>query len=106
MKQPKEFSLALKKVLGKEDYEWLTQWLVKNKAKEAEVAEKRGETVMAKKLREISPEDYLFCYLGDPEIKKKLKTTDAINKHEDTERFTQILAKLRLAKIWVDGTLL
>jgi hypothetical protein len=70
------------------------------------VAEKRGETVMANKLREISPEDYLFCYLGDPAFEKKLKVNDAVNKREDIERFSDILAKLRLAKIWVDGTLL
>lgn len=105
MRRPKEFSLALKKVLGKEDYEWLIQWIVKNKEKEAEEAEKREETILANKLREISPEDYLFGYLGDPEIEKKLKASDAINKREDVERFSQIVAKLRLEKIWVDGTL-
>ena len=103
---PKEFSLALKNVLGKEDYEWLTKWLVKNKEKEAEEAEKRAERILASKLRGMSPEDYLFCYLSDPEIEKKLKASGEINKPEDIERFADIVTRLKLEKIWVDGTLL
>ena len=54
----------------------------------------------------MSPEDYLFCYLSDPEIEIKLKESDAINKPEDIERFADIVARLKLEKIWVDGTLL
>ena len=37
----KEFSLALRELLGKEDCEWLNNWLVTNKEKEAEETEKR-----------------------------------------------------------------
>lgn len=101
----KEFCTTLNEVLGKEDYEWLIQWIAKNKEKEAEEAEKREETILASDLRQISPEDYLFSFLGDPEIAKKLKIKSKINTPEEIERFSDIIIRLKLRKIWVDGTL-
>lgn len=40
----KELSLALRELLGKEDCEWINKWLVTNKEKEAEEAEKRKKS--------------------------------------------------------------
>jgi len=100
----KELCLAIKQVLGEEDWLWLTRWLAKNKEKETEDAENRHESERSDGLRKMNSEDYLFRYLSDPSIKKKLEESDS-NKPEETERLVSIVSKLRLEKVWVDGTL-
>ena len=100
----KELCLAIKQVLGEEEWLWLTQWLAKNKEKETEGAENRHESERADELRKMDSKDYLFRYLSDSSIKKKLEESNS-NKIEDTERLVSIVSKLRLEKVWVDGTL-
>ena len=102
----KEFSLATRELLGKEDCEWLNKWLVANKEKEAEEAEKSKKENRANELRQMSPEDYLFGYLSDAEFEKRISQSSEVNKPEDVERLTSILVKLRQEKAWVNGTLL
>ncbi|MGD0646202.1 MAG: hypothetical protein ABSA75_14970 [Candidatus Bathyarchaeia archaeon] len=102
----KEFSVALRELLGEEDCEWLNKWLVTNKEKEAEQAEKRKKKNRANELRQMSPEDYLFGYLSDAEFEKRINQSREANKPEDVERLTSILVKLRQEKAWVNGTLL
>jgi len=100
----KEFGLAIKQILGEEDWRWLTQWLATNKEKETEDAENRHESGLAEELKKMNSADYIFRYLRDPSIKKKLEESNS-NKPEDTERLVSIVSKLRLEKVWVDGTL-
>jgi len=100
----KEFCLTIKQLLGEEDWLWLTQWLAAKKEKETEDAENRYESERAEELRKMNSEDYLFRYLSDPIIKKKLDESES-NKPEDTERLVSIVSKLRLEKVWVNGTL-
>ena len=102
----KELSLALRELLGKEDCEWLNKWLVTNKEKEAEEAEKRKNKNRANELRQMSPEEYLFGYLSDAEFEKRINQSREANKPEDVERLTSILERLRQEKAWVNGTLL
>jgi uncharacterized protein YecA (UPF0149 family) len=101
-----EFCIALKEIVLKEDYDWLIQWLMKNKEMEAEEAEKKLEKERADELKAMSAEDYLFRFLTDPEIAERLKANIDPSKPEDIERLTSIVTKLRLDKAWVDGTLL
>ena len=93
-------------LLGKEDCEWLNKWLVTNKEKEAEEAEKRKNKNRANELRQMSPEDYLFGYFSDAEFEKRINQSREANKPEDVERLTSILERLRQEKAWVNGTLL
>jgi methylase of polypeptide subunit release factors len=102
----KEFCLILKEIIGREDYEWLIQWLVKSKETETEEAEKRLEKALTNELKEMSPEDYLFRYLSDPEIEKRLNESREASKPEDIMRLTSIVTKLKLEKAWVDRTLI
>jgi len=101
----REFSLAVKELVGKEDYNWFTQWLANIKENEAEAAEKNHEKALATELREMSPSDYLFRYLDDSEGEKRLEESIEASKPEDIGRLTSIVTKLRLEKAWVDGTL-
>jgi len=102
----KELSLALRELLGKEDCEWLNKWLVANKEKETEEAEKRKKKIRANELRQMSSEEYLFGCLSDAEFEKRINQSSEANKPEDVERLTSILVKLRQEKAWVNGTLL
>ena len=102
----KELSLALRELLEKEDCEWLNKWLVTNKEKEAEDAEKRKKNDRANELRQMNAEDYLFGYLSEAEFEKQISQSSEANKPEDVERLTSILVKLRQEKAWVNGTLL
>ena len=102
----KDFCLALKELLGKKDFEWLSKWLVTRKEKEVEEANKRLEEGRAGELKEMSAEDYLFCYLNDPGIEKRLQEDIAASKPEDAERLMSVVTKLKLERIWLDGTLL
>jgi hypothetical protein len=102
----KEFSLATRELLGKEDCEWLNKWIVANKEKEAEEAEKSKKKNRATELRQMSPEEYLFGFLSDAEFEKRISQSTEVNKPEDVERLTSILVKLRQEKAWVNGTLL
>ena len=102
----KELSLALRELLGKEDCEWLNKWLVANKEKEAEEAEKRKKKIRANELRQMSSEEYLFGCLSDADFEKRINQSGEANKPEDVERLTSILVKLRQEKAWVNGTLL
>ena len=80
--------------------------LMKNKEKEVEEAEKSFKNVRADELRKMSPEDYLFRFLSNPELKKRLNESRETSNQEDSSRLVSIVMKLRLEKAWVDGTLL
>ena len=102
----KEFCLTLKEIVGKEDYELLRKWLMTRKKKEVEEAEKRHEKERANELKEMNAEDYLFCYLNDPENEKRLQEDAAASKLEDVKLLTSVVTKLKLEHVWLDGTLL
>jgi hypothetical protein len=102
----RELSLAVKELVGKEDYDWFTQRLTTMKENEAEAAEKNLEKALATTFREMSPNDYLFRYLDDPEAEKRFILGIKTSKPEDIERLTSIVTKLRLEAVWVDRTLL
>jgi hypothetical protein len=95
----KDFCTAFKSVVGEEDYNWLCDWLVKNKEKEIEEAEKRRERRRANELKEMSVEDYLFHYFNDPKIKRRLEKDIEQSKSEEAKRLSFILAKVRLEKM-------
>jgi len=80
--------------------------LMKNKEKEVEEAEKSFKNVRADELRKMSPEDYLFRFLSNPELEKRLNESRETNNQEDSSRLVSIVMKLRLEKAWVEGTLL
>jgi len=102
----KEFCLTLKEIVGKEDYELLSKWLVTRKKKEVGEAEKRYEKERACELKDMSSEDYLLYYLNDPEIEKRLQEDKASSKPKDFELLTSVVTKLKLEHAWLDGTLL
>lgn len=101
----KELSVAIEIIVGREDLEWLIQWLVKAKETETKEAEKKHKKGRAEELKAMSPEDYLFLYLSDPKVGERLKGNVEAGKPEDIARFIDIESKLKLENIWLDGTL-
>ncbi len=99
----KEFSLALKEVVGKEDYQWLIGFAEKHKEKEIQEAEYTFQIEKANKLRAMSTEAYLFHALSDADFEKKLKESGLTER--DAKRIAVIVAKLRFEKVWLDETL-
>ena len=102
----KDSFLYFKRTLGQEDYNWLNEWLMKNKEKEIEEAEKSHKTRHANKLKEMSAEDYLFYYFSNPEIEERLRKKAEQNKSEEAKRLSFILAKLKLEYFRLDRTLI
>jgi len=100
----KDFCLALKRVVGEEDYNWLSDWLLKNKEKEMEEAEKRHKTEHANELRRMSVEDYLFYYFNKPKIEELLKKEMEQGKSEEGRRLSLILAELKLEDLRLERT--
>ncbi len=101
----KDSCSTLKVILG-EDYEWLIQKLAKNKETEIEEAEQNFEMERIDKLRAMSLEDYLFRYLSDPDVGKRLKANIKKGKPEDIVRLISIESKLKQENLWLNGTLL
>jgi len=95
----KDFCIAFKSVIGEEDYNWLCDWLMKNREKEIKEAEKRHERRRVNELKEMSVEDYLFHYFNDPKIERRLKKDMEQSKSEEVKRLSFILAKVRLEKM-------
>lgn len=100
----KDFCITFKGVIGEEDYSWLCEWLMKNREREIEEAEKRHERKRANELKEMSVEDYLFCYFNDPEIEGRLKKEMEQSKSEEVKRLSFILAKLKMENLWLERT--
>ncbi|HVP26648.1 MAG TPA: hypothetical protein VMT26_03175 [Candidatus Bathyarchaeia archaeon] len=100
----KDFCVTFKGVVGEEDYNWLSEWLMKNREKEIEEAEKKHETKRANELKEMSVEDYLFRYFNYPKIEGRLKKDMEQSKSEEAKRLSFILAKLKLEKLRVERT--
>jgi hypothetical protein len=92
----KDAGVFFTRVVGQEDYIWLNEWLMKNKEKEIKEAGKKHETKHVNELKEMSAEDYLFYYLNNPEIERRLKKEMEQNKSEEAKRLSFILAKLKL----------
>jgi hypothetical protein len=95
----KDFCVAFKAVIGEEDYSWLCEWLVKNREKEIEEAQKRHERKRANELKEMSVEDYLFYYFNDPEIQRRLEKDIKQNKSEEVKRLSFMLTKVKLENL-------
>jgi hypothetical protein len=95
-KSRKDFSVAFKWFVGEEDYGWLLKWLMKNKEKKIEEAEKRHERKRADELNKMSVEDYLYYYFYNPEIEERLKKDMEQSKPEEVKRLSYILTKWRL----------
>jgi hypothetical protein len=100
----KDFCITFKGVIGEEDYSWLCEWLMKNREKEIEEAEKKHETKRAKELKEMSVEDYLFRYFNEPKIERRLKKDMAQSKSEEAKRLSFILSKLKLENMRLERT--
>jgi hypothetical protein len=100
----KDSCITLKWVVGQEDYSWLNDWLVKNKEKEMEEAEKRHKTKHANKLKEMSVEDYLFYYFNKPKIEGRLKKEMEQSRSEEAKRLSLILTKLKLENLRLERT--
>jgi hypothetical protein len=98
-----EFCIALKDLLGKDDYQWLIEFVEKHREKEIQHAENSFEIEKIEKLKAMSTESYLFHNLSDQDFEKKLRHS-RLTKH-DAERIRIIVAKLRSAKVWLDETL-
>jgi hypothetical protein len=92
------------RVVGQQDYRWLSEWLMKNKEKEIKEAGKKHETKHVNELKEMSAEDYLFYYLNNPEIERRLKKEMEQNKSEEAKRLSFILAKLKLENLRLQRT--
>jgi hypothetical protein len=90
----KDSGVVFKWIVGQEDYSWFNEWLIKNKEKEIEEAEKRHKTRHVKKLKEMSVEDYLFYCFNNPEIEGRLRK-EMKPKSEEAERLSFILGKLK-----------
>ncbi len=99
----KEFSIALKDLLGKDDYQWLIEFTEKHREKEIQEAENSFEIQKIDKLKAMGTEDYLFHELSDPDFEKKLRQSGLTE--NNVERIRVIVAKLRSAKIWLNETL-
>lgn len=95
----KDFCLTFIRAVGEEDYSWLLAWLVKNREKEIEEAEKRHERKRANELKEMSVEDYLFYYFNDPEIERRLEKDIEQIKPAEVKRLSFILRKVRLENL-------
>ena len=100
----KDFCLTFKGVLGEEDYSWLCEWLMKNREREIEEAEKRHETKRANELKGMSVEDYLFRYFNDPKIEARLKKDMEHSKSEEARRLSLTLTKLRMENLRLERT--
>jgi hypothetical protein len=98
------FFFVFKSVLGETDYNWLCRWLVKNKEKEIEEANKAREKKPADELEKMSVEDYLFWYFYDPKVEERLKKDMEQSKPEEAERLSFIVSKLRLEKLRLNRT--
>jgi len=98
-----EFSLALKNVLGIDDYQWLIGFAEKHREKEIQEAEYSFQIEKVNKLRTMSTEVYLFQALSDESFEKKLKQSGLADR--DAKRIGIIVAKLRFEKTWLDETL-
>jgi hypothetical protein len=99
----REFCIALKDLLGKDDYQWLIEFVEKHREKEIQEAENSFEIEKIDKLKAMSTEGYLFHTLSDQDFEKKLRQS-GLAEH-DAERIRIIVAKLRSAKVWLDKTL-
>jgi hypothetical protein len=99
----REFCIALKDLLGKDDYQWLIEFVEKHREKDIQEAESNFEIEKITKLKSMSTEGYLFHTLSDQDFEKKLKQS-GLAKH-DVERIRIIVAKLRAAKTGLDETL-
>ena len=102
----KDFCLTIKDIIGRDDYEWFIQWLDRNKEKEVKEAEGKSEKLRASKLRKMSSENYLFHWLSEPQMEKRLNKSRGANKQEDTLRLRNIMAMLKNEKAWIDKTLM
>jgi len=102
-KNYREFSMALKDVLGNEDYQWLIEFAEKHRVKETKNAENAFEIEKIAKLQAMSTEDYLFHVLSEPDFEKKLRQSGLAE--QDAKRIGIIVAKLRFEKTWLDETL-
>ncbi len=98
-----EFSLALKDVLGKEDYQWLIGFAEKHRQKEIEGAENNFQIERVNKLRAMSTESYLFHALSDQDFETRLRQWGLTD--YDAKRIGVIIAKLRFEKVWLDNNL-
>ncbi len=98
----REFCLALKDILGKEDYQWLMEFTEKDREKKTKEAENNFEIEKINKLKEMPTEDYLFHALSDPDFENKLRQSGLAER--DVERIRIIVAKLRFQKVWRDNT--
>jgi len=98
-----KFSVALKDVLGKDDYQWLIWFAEKHKEKEIREAESNFQIERTNKLRVMSTEGYLFHALSDQDFEKKLMQWGLSDR--DAKHIGIIVAKLRLEKVWLDETL-
>ncbi len=92
----KDFGVAFKWFVGEEDYGWLCKWLMKNKEKKIEEAEKRHERNRADELSKMSVEEYLYYYFYDPEIEERLKKDLDQSKPEEVKRLSFILTKWKI----------
>jgi len=99
----REFCIALKDLLGKDDYQWLIEFVEKHREKEIQEAENSFEIEKINKLKAMSTEDYLFHDLSDQDFEKKLRQSGLAE--NDAERIRIIVAKLRSAKVWLNETL-
>jgi hypothetical protein len=95
----KDFCMTFKSAIGEEDYSWLCEWLVKNREKEVEEAEKKHQRKRANELKEMSVDDYLFYYFNDPKIERRLEKDIKQSRSEEVKRLSFILAKVRLEKM-------
>ena len=102
-KKYRDFSLALKDVLGKEDYQWLIEFAEKHRETEVKDAENSFEIEKIDKLKAMSSESYLFHALSDPDLERKLRQSGLAK--QDAKRIGIIVAKLRFEKTWLDETL-
>jgi hypothetical protein len=100
----KDFLVTFKGVVGEEDYSWFCEWLMKNREKEIEEAEKKHERKRSNELKEMSFEDYLFRYFNDPETEGRLKKDMEQSKPEEVKRLSFILAKLKLENLRLERT--
>jgi hypothetical protein len=102
----KDFCIAFKWVLGEEDYTWLRKWLMKNKEKQIEEAEKKPGKKRADELKKMSLEDYLFYYFSDPKVEERLKKDMEHSKSEEVKRLSFIQTKLRMERHRLEETTL
>ena len=99
----RDFSLALKDAVGKDDYQWLLEFAEKHREKEIKNAENAFEIERIGKLKAMSTEGYLFRALSDPDFELKLGQSGLAEC--DAKRIEIIVAKLKFEKAWLDETL-